>query len=80
MTARTPAYLKGRYEQGDIPQGTDYEDVFDSYLNLVVSSEQSIDSNLRTTKELIAASVSAGSINITGTASFSGLLALLQQA
>lgn len=63
MTARTPAYLKGRYEQGDIPQGTDYEDVFDSYVNVVTSAEQSIDSNLRTTKQLIADSVSANSAN-----------------
>lgn len=63
MTARTPTYLKARYEQGDIPQGTDYEDIFDSYINVVVSAEQSIDSNLRTTKEFIAASVSANNFN-----------------
>lgn len=59
MTARTPAYLKARFEQGDVPNGTDYEDVFDSYINIVTSAEQSIDSNLRTTKKFIAATVSA---------------------
>lgn len=65
MTARTPTYLKARYEQGDIPQGTDYEDVFDSYLNVAVSAEQTIDSNLKTTKELIASVVSAVTVNAT---------------
>lgn len=73
MTARTPTYLKARYEQGDIPQGTDYEDLMDSYLNVAVSAEQSIDSNLRTTKEIIAATVSAGSINVTGTATLNAI-------
>ncbi len=68
MTARTPTYLKGRFEQGDIPQGTDYEDLMDSYVNVVTSAEQSIDSNLRTTKQLIADSVSANSINIAAAA------------
>jgi len=62
MTARTPTYLKARFEQGDIPQGTDYEDLIDSFVNVAVSAEQSIDSNLRTTKQLIADSVSANSI------------------
>lgn len=63
MTARTPAYLKGRFEQGDIPQGTDYEDLMDSYVNVATSAEQTIDSNLRTSKQFIADSVSANSIN-----------------
>lgn len=75
MTARTPTYLKARFEQGDIPQGTDYEDLMDSYVNIAVSAEQVIDSNLKTTKEIIAASVSAGSINITGAASFGAVSA-----
>ena len=64
MTARTPTYLKGRFENGDVPQATDYEDVFDSYINAVVSAEQSMDSNLRTTKQIICDSVSANSIYI----------------
>lgn len=75
MTARTPAYLKGRFEQNDIPQGVDYEDVFDSYLNVVVSSEQSIDSNLRTTKKFISATVSADRVT-TSAASFNTVSAL----
>src|SRR3990167_3204691 len=62
MTARTPTYLKGRFETNDIPSQTDYQDVFDSYINTVVSSEQSIDSNLRTSKELSAESVSANTV------------------
>jgi hypothetical protein len=73
MTARTPIYLKGRFEQGDIPQGTDYEDVFDSYINIATSAEQTIDSNLRTTKKFIAANVSATSVTA-ATGRFSGIV------
>lgn len=65
MTARTPTYLKGKFEQGDIPQGTDYEDLMDSYVNIAVSAEQVIDSNLKTTKEFVAATVSANTGNFT---------------
>lgn len=61
MTARTPTYLKGRYEQGDIPQGTDYEDLFDSYVNVATSAEQTMSGNLKINGELIATTVSAGS-------------------
>lgn len=43
MTIRTPSYLKSRFENGDIPQSTDYEDVFDSYLSLATSGAQTID-------------------------------------
>jgi hypothetical protein len=43
MTIRTPSYLKSRFENGDIPQSTDYEDVFDSFLSLATSGAQTID-------------------------------------
>lgn len=42
MTARTTTYLKARYEQGDIPQGSDYEDVFDSFLGVAVTAAQTV--------------------------------------
>lgn len=74
MTARTPAYLKARFEQGDIPQGTDYEDVFDSYLNVATSAVQTLTGGLYAPEfstPLVSASVvRAGSINITGSASY----------
>lgn len=61
MTAQTPAYLKTRFENNDIPQGTDYEDVFDSYVNIVATAEQSMAGNLRTTGQFVG-NVSANSI------------------
>lgn len=44
MTVRSPSYLKSRFENNDIPQATDYEDVFDSYLPLGTSAAQTIES------------------------------------
>lgn len=46
MTVRTPSYLKSRFENGDIPQQTDYEDVFDSFLPLGTSGAQTIDGSI----------------------------------
>lgn len=68
MTVRNTTYLKGRFENGDIPTQTDYEDVFDSLLNLGVSAEQSADSNIRTTKQLVANSVSADNVVVASAA------------
>lgn len=62
MTAQTPAYLKARFENGDIPQATDYEDVFDSFLNLATSAEQSLPGNVRTTGQFVG-DVSASRVN-----------------
>lgn len=62
MTARTPTYLKGRFENNDIPQATDYEDVFDSFVNFAVTAEQRMDGKLYS-PELNTAVVSALSIN-----------------
>lgn len=60
MTARTPTYLKAHFENGDIPVGTDYEDVFDSYLNIAqaTSSEQQVFGPLKV-PDLTATRVSA---------------------
>jgi len=49
MTIRTPSYLKSRFENNDIPQATDYEDIFDSYLSLATSGAQTIDGQLTVT-------------------------------
>jgi len=64
MTARTPTYLKSRYETGDIPTQSDYEDIFDSYVNLEVSGKQTINSDLATSGEIICARVSASAFFI----------------
>lgn len=68
MTARTPTYLKGRFEQGDIPQGTDYEDLIDSFINIATSATQTIVGGVNFSNQIESAAiyasfVSAASIN-----------------
>ncbi len=46
MTAQNRTTLKGVFEQGDTPQGSDYADLIDSFLSLVDSTAQSITSNI----------------------------------
>lgn len=65
MTAKTPAQLLTVFETGDVPQQTDYQDVFDSFVNLVQTAAQSIASDL-TLPTLNAQKVSAADI-LTGT-------------
>lgn len=68
MTAQNRDTLKTKFEQGDTPQGTDYEDLIDSALNVADTSAQSVASAIFT-PELQATHASAGSINVTGTVS-----------
>lgn len=53
MTAQTPAYLKARFENGDVPVAADYEDVFDSYVNVATSAEQTLLGNIRTVGQFV---------------------------
>lgn len=67
MTAQTPAYLKARFENGDVPVAADYEDVFDSYINIATSGVQTLVGGLVSTNfiqasELNGALVSASSV------------------
>lgn len=89
MTARTRASLQSSFENGDVPQGSDYADLIDSCVNLLDTSLQTLAGALYAT-EVITPKVSAANINITGnvsaangyfsgslngaTASFSGLV------
>ena len=69
MTIRSVTYLKGRFENNDVPTATDYEDVFDSFLNLATSADQSLDGRIYA-PELNATLVSATTGNfptLTGT-------------
>lgn len=54
MTQRSVTYLKGRFETNDIPTQTDYQDVFDSFVNLEASAVQTM------AGRLFAPSFSAG--------------------
>lgn len=68
MTAQSRATLKAKFETGDTPTGTDYEDLIDSAANLVDASAQTFASNL-VIPEAIISRVSAADANITGTVS-----------
>jgi len=68
MTTYSKTTLKTFFEQGDVPSGTNYADLIDSQVNLAETSNQSMAGPLTTT-ELIAAQVSAGNLNVTGTLS-----------
>lgn len=65
MTARTPTYLKARFEQGDIPQGTDYEDVFDSYVNVATSAIQTVVGGMVFTNQIYASESNAALVSAT---------------
>lgn len=65
MTVRTPSYLKSRFENNDIPQATDYEDVFDSYLPLGTSAAYVSDSPI-TFPSVTTSALNANDANISG--------------
>lgn len=52
MTVRTPSYLKARFENGDIPNAIDYEDVFDSFFPLLTSALQTIAAPMNFTQQV----------------------------
>lgn len=59
------ATLVNIFAQGDVPQGTDFANLINSQVNLSETVLQSISGPLQATK-LVAPTVSAGNINITG--------------
>lgn len=66
MTTANKTTLIALFETGDVPNGTQYATMINSSVNLAETAEQQMVGALSTT-ELIAARVSAGNINITGT-------------
>ncbi len=42
MTQRSVIYLKGKFETGDIPTQSDYQDLMDSFINLEASAAQTM--------------------------------------
>lgn len=65
MTTYNKATLKTFFETGDVPSGTDYANLIDSYVNIVETTTQVMAGALNPT-ELITARVSAANGNITG--------------
>lgn len=71
MTTYNKATLKTFFAQNDVPQGTDYANFIDSYVNIVDTTLQSMAGPLQTT-EITASRVSAGNGNYTGTLTVAG--------
>ncbi len=71
MTQYNKATLKTFFAQNDVPQGTDYANFIDSYVNQVETATQTINGPIQPT-ELDTARVSAGNVNVTGTLTIAG--------
>ena len=66
MTSQTRSVNKGRFEQGDTPQGSDYADLIDSYLSLADTTAQSLSYPLSITGAIsVSTTVSANSMEAT---------------
>lgn len=72
MTTYSKSSLKTFFESGDVPQGGDFSNLIDSYINVVETTAQSMAGAL-ITPELTTAYISATNIRITGTLSANNL-------
>lgn len=66
MTAFSKSTLKTFFETNDVPQGSDYANFIDSYVNIVDTGDQSMAGALITT-QLVTPTVSAANGTFTGT-------------
>lgn len=66
MTQLNKSALTLLFQQGDVPTGTDYANLIDSYVNQAETATQAMQGPLSTT-ELVTPRVSATDINVTGT-------------
>lgn len=73
MTTYNKTQLKTFFEQGDVPQGSDYSNLIDSQVNIAETGGQSMAGPLTTTK-LSTPLVSAATGNITGNLTIGGAL------
>lgn len=70
MTSQTRATLKGVFETGDTPTGTNYTDVMDSFLSLIDTTAQTVTSDLSVPKLLATTEVSAEAIFVSSSSRF----------
>lgn len=70
MSTLDRATLKAAFQNGDQPQGSDYENLIDSMVNLAETTTQTMNGQLVLAGGVSAASVNAGTMVLTGT--FSG--------
>lgn len=66
MTSLNRVDLKAKFESGDAPQGSDYADLIDSFVNLAETTAQSMQGNLSFAGGFSAASIAGGTATITG--------------
>lgn len=72
MTTYNKQTLGTYFQTGDVPTGTDFQNLIDSQVNIVETSTQAMAGPLSTT-ELITSRISAGNIFVTGTFSASNI-------
>lgn len=63
MTAQTRQINKGRFEQGDTPQGSDFVDLIDSFLSVANTSAQTVASKANFSGGVATTTVSAVTVN-----------------
>ncbi len=77
MTSQTRVTNKALFENGDVPTGSNYRDLIDSYVSLVDTTAQSVTSKL-TAGSLAATTVSAGTLYadsiVAGSQTFTGIV------
>ncbi len=69
MTSLNRVDLKAKFESGDAPQGSDYADLIDSFVNLAETTAQTLQGNLAFSGGLSAASITGGTGSFSGTVS-----------
>ena len=65
MTAQNRSTLKAVFETGDVPDGTNYADLIDSFLNIVDTTAQSLASDLTVPTLVATTEVSSAQVNAT---------------
>lgn len=64
MTAQTRAVNKSVFEEGDTPQGSDYANLIDSFLSLVDTSAQAIQSDLSVASLTVGGALNCTSLTV----------------
>jgi hypothetical protein len=73
MTQLNKSALTLLFQQGDVPSGTDYANLIDSYVNQAETGVQTMQGPLSTT-ELVTPRVSATDLNVTNATNFGSLI------
>lgn len=65
MTSQTRAVNQARFEEGDVPHGTDFADLIDSFVSLADTAAQTVASDLHATNFITTGSMTASTFNLT---------------